>query len=910
MDSQAKLINRKIQAIAGAVVFLIAFIVYFRCVAPTTSFWDCGEFIACSYILGVMHPPGAPLYLLIGRILTMLPFFKDIGLRVNIFSPFVSAGTILFAYLIIVQLIQRWRGEAKTWEDRLILFGSGAFGALAFAFTDSFWFNAEEAEVYAFSMFLAAATIWLALYWGERSKKAGNMLLIFFIFYLFGLTTGVHLLNILTFPFILLIAYFHENQSVKRLLLLIFLQVTVPITLYILFFQFDPSRVYGQAMLAHQAKAWSFLKWFGFLWVTGTMIYIYFKDRKAFKAWWVVVALVLVGYSTYLVIYVRAGLAPPINENNPSTLQGMMNYLARKQYGTESLLLTLFHRNADFWHYQIHKMYTRYFAWQFIGKGTHFDYHDRIIEIISFRGLYGLPFIVGLWGAAHHFSKDWKRALAVLVLFFIMGYAIIIYLNQPDPQPRERDYSYVGSFFAFALWIGIGMAGIFEWLSEWLKKKKSSFKGIAYGVVGILLFVAVPWNLYAFNYKPHNRTGNYVAYDYSYDILQSCEPNGIIFTNGDNDTFPLWFLQEVYGIRKDVRVVNLSLLNTPWYIKQLRDQEPKVPMNLSDSDINHLYYIRWKTKEVKIPLSDEVRKRVLKRLKAEGERVDEKSFPKAITFKLSPTYPPENPQVLRVQDLMVLRILEANQWQKPIYFAVTVSRENQLNLYRYLRMDGLAYNILPYPVKHIDPELLQRNILDKFLYRGLNDPKVHLNRNIIKLLLNCRQSFLQLAQYYITHNQKEKAAFILKEMEKRMPEEHIPYSDERIALMVADYYRRAGLPPEYEKRIKHVLPGRPVSVQQQLWLADYYSQVLHKWDRSEEIFRQLIQQNPNNVRAYSGLFHMYKISKQYNKGIQLLEDWMLHHPMDSTAKKELDIMKKLAASDTAGNLSPNIIPEK
>jgi len=233
MDSEVKLINRKIHGIVGGLVFLFSLVVYSSTVAPTTSYWDCGEFISCSYNLGVMHPPGAPLYLLIGRIMTMFPFFKNIGLRVNVFSVIISTFTVLFTYLIIVQLIGRWRGEAKTWKDRLILYVSGAFGALALGFTDSFWFNAVEAEVYGFSMFFTALVVWLALYWGERSQKTGNLLLIFFIFYMFGLATGVHLLNILAFPFVLFIAFFHENQTVRRLLLVLFIQVTIPISLYI-----------------------------------------------------------------------------------------------------------------------------------------------------------------------------------------------------------------------------------------------------------------------------------------------------------------------------------------------------------------------------------------------------------------------------------------------------------------------------------------------------------------------------------------------------------------------------------------------------------------------------------------------------------------------------------------------------
>jgi hypothetical protein len=391
--------NRLVQAIGGGLVFLISFFAYFKTVAPTTSFWDCGEFIASAKMLGVIHPPGAPLYLLFGRLAIMLPIFKDIGLRVNMFSVLVSAATVFLTYLIIAQLIRRWRGESKNREDWLIIYGSAVFGALAFAFTDSQWFNAVEAEVYALSIFFTALVIWLALVWEERSERSGSMLIIFFIFYMFGLATGVHLLNILTFPFVMLIAFFHHNRTVRNLLALLFIQVVVPVGLYVLIYNYNPrpvntgiqqyqmsaklllvlfigiwtaltvtyfvkhdrtvfaavcilsaiglvilfplvyySGIFHKPMmqgdfLAWQAKAWNFMKIFGAIWIVVTLTIMAFIDQKAFLAWWIIPLLGIIGYSTYLVIYIRAGMNPPINENNPSTLQGMMDYLARKQYG-------------------------------------------------------------------------------------------------------------------------------------------------------------------------------------------------------------------------------------------------------------------------------------------------------------------------------------------------------------------------------------------------------------------------------------------------------------------------------------------------------------------------------------------------------------------------------------------------
>ena len=894
MVDEARSFNLKIQRIVGGAVFLLALIVYFRSVAPTTSFWDCGEFIACSRILGVMHPPGAPLYLLIGRILTMLPFFGDVGLRVNVFSVLTSAATVWLTFLIIVQLIQRWRGQARTWEDRFIVFASGALGALAFAFTDSFWFNAVEAEVYAFSMFLTALVVWLALVWGERSEEARSRLIIFFIFYLFGLATGVHLLNILAFPFVLLIAFFHQNQTVKKLLLLIFVQFSVPTLLYVVFYQFDPMSIGFEALLAHQAKAWNFLKWFGGIWVAGSLIYIYVKDRRVFNAWWVAPLLFALGYSVYAILFVRAGLAPPINENDPSTVQSMMDYMARKQYGESSMFLTFFFRQADFWHYQIQTMYTRYFGWQFIGQGTTLDSLDRVVEIISLRGLYGLPFLVGLWGTVHHFFKDWKRAVAVLVLFLLMGYAIVIYLNQPDPQPRERDYSYVGSFFAFALWIGIGLAGVLEWISEAVKDRTALKRG-ALGIVSVLLFVAVPLNLYAFNHRSHSRAKNYVAWDYSYNILESCEPDGILFTNGDNDTFPLWYLQEVEGIRKDVRVVCLSLLNTPWYIKQLRDLEPKVPINLSDQLVERLGPIAWEEQQRYIPVSDEV----IEAFKPLLDEEEKASLSDRVTFTLKPTF--ADNRALRVQDLMILRILQESRWRRPVYFAMTVSQENRIGLDAFLRLEGLAFRVVPYRVRNTHREKMNVNLFEKFRYRGLDDPTVYFSVGTVKLLQNFRSAYTELARDYLRLGENDEAGRVLDAMGEKIPPEVVPFYDERHAVVTYDLYRRMGRTLNIDTLLTHVLPGRLMSREDRLLLANYYAQVVRDWDRAERSYLILIREQPNDVEAYYGLFLTYKLSQQYERGISLLEEWVSRHPNDDEAKRELEGLRILAAQDTASS---------
>lgn len=891
-------LNKRIHVFSAVGVFLLSLITYLRSVAPTTSFWDCGEFIACSQTLSVMHPPGAPLYLLIGRIMTLLPFVSDTGLKVNLFSVLVSAATVLFTYLIIVKLIKRWRGEAKSWEDRVVIYVSGIFGSLAFAFTDSFWFNAVEAEVYAFSMFFTALVIWLAMYWEERSERSGSILIILFIFYLFSLATGVHLLNILAFPFVFLIAFFHENETVKRLLLLLAIQIGVPILLYMLFYQYDPSQIRGyNEMIAHQDRAGSFLKWFGLIWLVITLIYMYNKDKKVFKIWWVIPVIFLIGYSLYLVIYIRANLDPPINENSPKTLQAMGDYLNRKQYGEQSMLLTFLHRQAEFWSYQINFMFNRYFAWQFIGKGTTLDYHNRITEVISFRGLYGLPFLLGLWGAIHHFTKDKKRAIAVLVLFIMMGYAIIIYLNQPNPQPRERDYSYVGAFFAYALWIGVGFAGFCEALESFLSKKQK-LKKIGLILCSIVLFAAVPINMYAFNHHSHSRQGNYVAWDYSYNLLQSCKDDAIIFTNGDNDTFPLWYLQEVEGIRKDIRVVNLSLLNTPWYIKQLQNHEPKIPLKMSEEQIDNISYVRWKTKQFSISVNNQTRKEELERLQNKNRNVSFSDIPKQMVFALSPTFPESQPQVLRVQDIMVLRILELVNWRRPIYFAVTVARENLLGLERFLRMDGLAYKVVPFSGRsNIKPEILSQNLLEKFQFRNLNNPEVYYNDDTINLLQNYRSAFIQLAYAYVTDNKREEAKETLEAMSRVIPSKVIPYTHKALALRAADLYSRVGMEPEAEQQLLHFKDDVKITEAERAIMHSQTAQGMHDWEKAEAILLEVYQTSPNNTDIISELLRLYELSKQYDKEIELLNDLLQRYPNAPALKEKLEAIKKLQAQN-------------
>ncbi|RMF61077.1 MAG: DUF2723 domain-containing protein [Calditrichaeota bacterium] len=891
--------HKKLNRIFAFSVFVIALVTYGRTVAPTTSYWDCGEFIACSYTLGVPHPPGAPLFILLGRVFTMFPFFHDIGLRVNIISVIVSAFTIMFTYLIIVRLVRAWKGIPETIEEKLVVYTSGIIGALGYAFTDSFWFNAVEAEVYAVSMFFTSIVVWLILVWLDKADEPAGGKILLVIAYLIGLATGVHLLNILALPTVFLIMYFKKYEfSWPSFVLFALASLAGFAVIY-------PGIVKGIPWVLEKFS-------FGMLaaLTLGVLFAIYYTARNqkpVVSLALMAVMLVMVGYSTYTALYIRSGLNPAINENAPDVPERLVSYLNREQYGD----IPLTQRRAPMWDYQIKKMYIRYFGWQFIGKGTTIGDDGYIAETLSTRGLMGLPFIVGLIGLFYHFRRDWKKALAVLALFIMTGVAIAIYLNQEDPQPRERDYAYVGSFFAFSLWVGIGAGAIMELVLD--SVRESLFlRRLAVVLTIVLLVVAVPYNLFSDNFDSHDRSGNYVAWDYSYNILQSCEPNAILFTNGDNDTFPLWYLQYVKGVRPDVRVVNLSLLNTNWYIKQLRDDEPKVPITLTDQQIDALQAREWpEPKKIRIEVP---REKVLEYLRKgeDNSGLTEKDIPErpAIVFEMRNTKTIGQYPVILVQDIMVLHIISANKFRKPVYFAVTVSPANMLGLdnrrgvkglKNYLRMDGLAFQVMPYggPRDFVSPQKLWTNLFEKFQYRNLNNPDVYFNYNIQGLLQNYRSAFLRLANYYMTRKEpegKEKALTVLDKMEEVLPESVIPLRNYQLSLNFGRMYADAGRPEELKRRLDQVFVNYHLNPIDKLLVSEYYSQLAHDDAKAESLAVEVLKEQPDLRQGYMWLTTFYARRQEFQKGIETLQKWLALHPTDTQFQRQLEQLQTLAAA--------------
>ncbi|MGM0589229.1 MAG: protein O-mannosyl-transferase family [Bacteroidota bacterium] len=829
-------------------VFLAALILYTITLAPTASFWDAGEFIAVANGLQVTHPPGAPFYLLIGRFFSMFMPPLYVALSVNFVSALASALTVMFLYLIIVRLVREWKGHPDEYPkiDLVGMYGGAIIGALTFAVTDSFWFSAVESEVYALSMFFTSIVAWLAFKWSEHADDPGNERWLILIAYMFGLATGVHLLNLLVLFFVALIIYFRTRKV--QLLSLVITGVIAIVS----FFAIYPFTIITLPDLMDDITHATYglvgpviyIAIIGLTLAAG-IYYTHTRNKRTANMVLIMYAMILIGYSSYALVFIRSMADPPIDENDPETVDDFVKYLKREQYGQTPLLSGYTYNNEKetidrsseklfprrhsgnerhlqkyaqyesdwdfFWNYQINHMYFRYFNWNFIGRDADIqdagwnagfresDHEDNPAH----NNYYFLPFLLGLFGLIFHFQRDWKRALSVFVLFFMTGLAIVIYLNQTPFQPRERDYAYVGSFFAFSIWIGLGATGIIELIKDYLNRNLIA----SYASLGVL-FLAIPVLMLSENFHDHDRSERYVAPDYAFNLLNSCAPNAILFTNGDNDTFPLWYLQEVEGVRTDVRIVCLSLLNTDWYIKQLKNQwsheSAPLPISLTDDEIENLedkFRFRnpddfWTPKTVTVPVNKATLKNALASkqnyLEAIGaadtslaipyEGVDYAmpvdSMDNQISYRVEGTFLGQDRDgsklyYTRIQDDLIMDLIKTNQWVRPIYFATTVSRSSQLNLQPYFRLEGQAFRLVPkeHPGEDfgwIDTDIYTKR-LRTFRYRELDNPDAYFDENIRRMIDSYRFGFTQLSDRFKELGQPDSALKYLTWGQEKVP---------------------------------------------------------------------------------------------------------------------------------------------
>lgn len=824
--------------------FLTSLLIYTLTLAPTASFWDAGEFIAVAHGLQVNHPPGAPLYSIMGRIASMFMPMEYVAVSINFLSALASAATIMLLYLIIVRLVREIKGNPDEMSliDKIGMYGGGLVGALTFAVTDTFWFNAVEAEVYAMSIFFTAIVVWLALKWSENHDKEYNERWLVLIAYMFGLAIGVHLLNLLAIFFVALIVYFKKRDF--TLISFVIMGAIAVVSFFLVYpvtIQYLPDWAdkigRGSYGLINPLT-------FVILLIAGVAFGIYYTQKHKHRLANIALisyAMIMIGYSSYSVIMIRSIADPPIDENDPETVEAFVKYLKREQYGDTPVLkgryyddntgsivsnddgkwftrrhstdprhIQFYSRyNSDlefFVDYQVNHMYIRYFNWNFIGRES--DIQDtgwqsgfgeeKYPENQASNAYFFIPFLLGLFGFVYHFSADWKRAFAVLALFIVTGIAIIIFLNQPPYQPRERDYAYVGSFFAYAIWIGLGVTGIIDLLKAYTKDNAV----VGYVVVGLCL-LGSPILMGSQNWDDHDRSERYVAPDYAKNLLNSLAPNAIVFTNGDNDTFPLWYAQEVEGVRTDVRIVCLSLLNTDWYIKQLKNQwsheSAPLPISYSNEDIDRIAsrIDRWEPTTFTIPVDKDMLKQAFDEdynyKEAIGVKPDTAlpilqsgtdfevpvdSLLDQISWTVKGRLYGNDAQgreirFMQVQDLMIVDLIRTNNWLRPIYFANTVSRESMLGLEEYFRTEGKAYRVVPMDLEseymgYIDPKI-QTDRLNKFNFNQWSTDGIYLDENIRRMLGNYRYSFLQMSETYYSEGKTDSAYHWLKFSEEKVP---------------------------------------------------------------------------------------------------------------------------------------------
>ena len=972
----------RINNLIGWVVFLIAAAVYIMTAEAGGSLWDCGEFVSSCFKVQIPHPPGAPLFVIIGRVFIVL--FGDNPLTaakaVNIMSALASAFTILFLFWTITHFARKIMGiktnETISGAQLISVMGAGVVGAFAYTFSDSFWYSAVEGEVYALSSFFTAIVFWAILKWENHASEADADKWIVFIFFMMGLSIGVHLLNLLTIPAIVMVYYFKKQDSFNYALIRKWFVRIIGIGGVLAFIgglvvanaEVNPERgvemdstlgglmllgtiaaigllYYLESLNKGNKKTYAgiyiffviacavtgivqvgviqytvkaagtfdriFVNNFGLPFFTGFTTFfvlvaalIWYGLKVAASKGWSMLRLgiwcltfMLIGYSSYVTTMIRSSANPSVDMYNVDNPISLVGYLGREQYGDFPLLygqkfnarpidvkntgmryqkstdkyielgedrkyvfaaedkmvfprvwdLSNDQNHADyyayflginrlqdgtydrspnqvdnikyFFGYQLNWMYFRYFMWNFAGKqndnqglfagnvrdgnwitgiapidellyGDQSAMPDSLKNNKAHNKLFALPFILGLLGMYFHYKKKKSDFGVNFLMFFFTGFAIVLYLNQAGYQPRERDYAYVGSFYAFAVWIGLGVLMVKELLS------KSINQATAASLATIVCLLAVPALMASEEWDDHDRSNKVIARDLAKDYLESCAPNAILFTFGDNDTYPLWYAQEVEGIRKDIRVINYSLLGIDWYINQLRykvNESPAIDVIWSADQIegSKRDYIEYKP-NASMPddkfynLYD-----VMKSYVGKDNPDNDYSFPvKNVTVPVDAAAAIKNGTVnatdsvlssldfslprnaLMKNESAVLNIIAANNWKRPIYFT---NAGAELGFDQYLRRDGLSYRLAPVKNSKVNTDWMLDKLTNKFAFGNANKPGVYFDEENRRHLGGIRSAYAELAIDLSAKNRKEEARAVLNKVDKMMHESNFGY---------------------------------------------------------------------------------------------------------------------------------------
>ena len=936
-------------------VLLVSGVTYLSTIEPTASFWDCGEFIASSYKLEVGHPPGNPVFQLIARFFTMGVKPEHAALAVNAMNAILSALTIFFLYLTIVFFAKRVvAGRASvsgaspsySMAQATAIFGSGVVGALAYCFSDTFWFSAVEGEVYAMSSLFTAVVFWAMCRWYETAERPHANRWIVLIAFLMGLSIGVHLLNLLTIPAFVFMYYYRKNEdkklSFKQLAVVFLIGVVIEFLLVYLFIPYLPKlaaffdRIFVNGFgLPYNSGAVFFMVALLVLCFWG--LFTTLKREKVFlNTVLLCVTTLVIGFSLFSIVIIRSSVKTPTNEYQPDNPYTLVRYLSREQYGSTPLLYgqyfdapydlktgkywaplngkyvhaespadaeyrqegkMLFPRmwsNADpryidfyqmytqgkgtrvkdatyrkptfganlayFFDYQLNWMYWRYFMWNFVGRqndvhspspgevfygnwesGVKFidelrlgDQSDAPAILSENKGknhYFFLPLLLGLLGLVFQFDKDKRGSWLVFLMFFMTGIAIVLYLNQPPYQVRERDYAYAGSFYMFAIWIGLGVAALYEWINQWVKGKE---KPVSIAVS--LLCLGVPALMAQQNWDDHDRSHRATAVEMAANYLNSVGPGGMLVTHGDNDTFPLWYAQEVEGVRTDVRVVNTSLLGTDWYIDQMKWASNKsAPLPLTVSKAQYLYgtnefvYIAHDdgTPMLLSDVMDIFRDPKMKLTLNDGTKLDFICARKLVMpvnkenclkygivpemfADLIPEYitltVPEDKSYFSKPELFMLDLLSNYQWDRPLH-VLNMGGDLKVGIKDYLLFDGFSYRFTPIrntpsstDAGIVDALELYDKMKNVFKWDALKRPDYYVDyQNLYTFLgvLSQRQLFVTAANALIDAGENEKALEMLDMCQERFPDTNFPLesipvgfsgNDYMVAQMVEAYY--------------------------------------------------------------------------------------------------------------------------
>ena len=926
---------KKINNLVGWGVFLIATIVYFLTMEPTVSWWDCGEYISTAYKLQVGHPPGAPTFQLIGRFFTLFAFgdVTKVAMMINIMSCLCSSFTILFLFWTISMLAQKiWMrdGENASDNNKLAVLAASAIGALAFTFSDSFWFNAVEGEVYAMSSLMTAITFWAILKWEKVSEEPNHYRWIILIAYLVGLSIGVHLLNLLVIPAIVYVVYFKKYEfSWKGFIWAGIISIVITGLIYVILIPAIVSLAgkFELFFVNSLGIPFNFGTIFYFVFIIALIVWGLWYTTKKNKPIWNTIILslmfILIGYSSFFMLVIRANANTPINENEPKDAISMLSYLQREQYGsrpllygpyymakpydmtegtpiyytdkkkgkyveiaqnpgeyvyddnvqtlfprmwngskkqftnvyeryidkskmrvttqkkangsTERVMIPTFGQNLRFFlDYQCGWMFWRYFMWNFVGRQNDTEGQGEIengnwISGIGFidnprlgsqkdlprtmqnpgrTEYYFLPLILGVVGLLYQLKHDPKNCWVVFLLFFMTGVAIIMYLNQTPYQPRERDYSYAGAFYAFAIWIGFGLLGIYEGLKKVIKNQQVA---ICAATAACLI---VPVLMAAQGWEGHNRSGKTSALDWGKNYLTALPENAVIFTRGDNDTFPLWYVQEVEGYRTDVRVCNFMLSSGYWYVHQMGRkiyESEKLPLSMTPSQYDNGIHESVSIQDV-VPGPVELKDAIefvksdnprTKGTNGMGVKVD--YFPtrklkltvdkeKVIANGIVPESMkdqivdqivwtiPDKVDYLTKNELMLLDFMATNNWERCVYFTSLSDISNILGIDKYLHQHGLAHRFMPVEA----PEYYKGAggvfidgsydlLVNNSRWGNLNNPDVTVDPESTRNVSFIKMAYMREAKALVSLKRYEEAIAVMDKCQEFFPDEKIPY---------------------------------------------------------------------------------------------------------------------------------------